>query len=189
VSGAKRGGRPPDPEADERILAAAQKLLATQGFSRMSIEAVAAESGVAKTTIYRRFSDKADLATAAIADLIPRTVPEPTGDAYHDLLVQLDFNRRVLDMAVIGTPLVEERSNPGLLDTFRERVVGPRMEILRRIIELGIERGQLRADLDADAVADLVMGAFLFRYLAAGHPDEDWPRRVLDSVWAGLRAS
>jgi AcrR family transcriptional regulator len=193
VTDAKRdgrpGGRPQDPEADRRILAAAQKLLATEGFGRMSIEGVAAKSGVAKTTIYRRFSDKADLATAAIAELIPLAVPEPSDDAYGDLLAQLDFNRRVLDMGLPGALLAEERRNPELMDTFRARVIEPRLAMFRRILEGGIERGEVRPDVDLDAAADLILGSFLFRYLAEGRPDEDWPRRVLDAVWPALKAS
>jgi AcrR family transcriptional regulator len=183
----KRGGRPQDPEADRRIVAAAQKLLANEGFNRMSIEAVAAESCVAKTTIYRRFRDKADLATAAIADLLP-LVPGPTGDAYADVLAQLDFNRRVIDMALPGTLLAEERRNPERIEGFRERVLRPRVAILRGILETGIERGELRPDLDLDAASDLILGSFLFSYLADGRPDPDWPRRVADTVWPALKA-
>jgi AcrR family transcriptional regulator len=193
VTDAKRarrpGGRPQDPEADRRIVAAAQKLLATEGFGRMSIEAVAAESGVAKTTIYRRYSDKTELAVAAIAELVPVAVPEPAHDAYRDLLAHLDFIRRTFDTAFLGALLGEERRNPGLLQTFRERIVEARVAIFREIVEAGIERGELRPDLDVDAAADLVIGSFFFRYLAEGRPDEDWPRRVLDAVWPALRAS
>jgi AcrR family transcriptional regulator len=143
-------GRPPDPEADQRIIQAAQKLLADQGFARMSIEGVAAESGVAKTTIYRRFSDKADLATAAIGGLVQLAVPTPVGNAYEDFLAQLEFNRRSIDMAFVGVLLAEEPRNPQLLATFRERVILPRL-----VLEDGcgrtdgrrpVERQHARAD-------------------------------------------
>jgi AcrR family transcriptional regulator len=183
----KRGGRPPDPEADRRIVAAAQKLLATQGFTRMSIEAVAAESGIAKTTIYRRFRDKADLATAAIAELLP-AVPQSTGNTYEDVVAQLDFNRRVIDMALPGTLLAEEQRNPEDIKGFRDRVLSKRVAILHEILEGGIERGELRPDLDLDAASDLILGAFLFHYLADGRPDPEWPRRVADTVWPALKA-
>jgi AcrR family transcriptional regulator len=183
------GGRPPDPEADRRILAAAQKLLALQGFSGMSIEGVAAESGVAKTTIYRRFSDKTELATAAIHDIIPVAVPQPTGATYDDLLAQVEFIREVVDTGLVGTVLAEERRNPRLLDLFREQVTGPRFAQLRGILETGVESGELRADLDLDAACDLIVGAFLARYLGQGRPDEAWPRSLVDTVWPGLAAS
>jgi AcrR family transcriptional regulator len=188
MTAASRGGRPQDPEADRRILEAAMKVIATEGFGRMSIERVAAEAGVAKTTVYRRFRDKADLATAVIAEVIPLAVPGPTDDVYADLLAQLDFNRRTIDMALPGALLAEERRNPQLLEHFRAGVLQKRIEILRQILEGGIERGELRADLDLDATADLVMGTFLFRYFAEGRPDEGWPRRVVDTLWPALKA-
>lgn len=189
MSGGRAAGRPPDPEAERRILAAAQKLMATQGFSRMSIEAVAAESGVAKTTIYRRFSDKVDLAMAAIAELLPLAVPSPKGDsAYDDLLAQLEFNRRSIDMALPGALLAEEPHNPQLLETFREQVLQPRIQILRQILAAGIERGEIRSDVDFEAACDLILGTFLFHYLAKGRPEKDWSRRVVDAVWPALSA-
>jgi AcrR family transcriptional regulator len=182
-------GRPPDPEADQRIIQAAQKLLADEGFARMSIEGVAAESGVAKTTIYRRFSDKADLATAAIGGLVQLAVPAPVGNAYEDLLAQLEFNRRSIDMAFVGVLLAEEPRNPQLLATFRERVILPRLEIFRQILAGGVERGELRADLDFDAVRDVVLGAIFVHHIVEGRPAGDWPRRVLDSVWPAFSAA
>jgi AcrR family transcriptional regulator len=188
VSGGRRG-RPQDPDADERIIAAAQKLLATEGFSRMSIEGVATESGVAKTTIYRRFTDKVELATAAIAEIIPLALPEPTGNAYEDIVAQLDVNRRRIDMSFVGTLLAEEPRSPQLLQAFRERVLGVRERILRTILEKGIEQGDVRPDLDVEAAIDLIFGSFLFRYIHEGRPDEDWPRRVMDVLWPALKAS
>jgi AcrR family transcriptional regulator len=180
-------GRPPDPEADRRIMDAAKKLLAIEGFSRMSIEGVAAEAGVAKTTIYRRWSSKAALVTAAIADLLPMAVPDPTGSTYDDLVAQLEHNRRTIDMALPGTLLAEERRNPALVETFRERVVRPRIGMLRAILEAGVEQGRVRPGADLDAAIDLVLGAFLFHYLAWGQPDADWPRRIADAIWPALR--
>lgn len=186
--GGRPGGRPKDPEADRRIIEAAQKLLAMEGFSGMSIEGVAAESGVAKTTIYRRFRDKAELVIAAIADVVPQMIPEPTGGTYEDLVTQLDFNRRVFDPALPGTLLVEERRNPQLLEAFREHVAGPRIALLRQVLDAGVARGEVRADADLDAACDLILGAFLFRYIAEGRPDEDWPRRVADTIWPALKS-
>ena len=184
-----RPGRPPDPEAYERIVSAAQKLIATEGFSRMSIERVAAESGVAKTTIYRRFANKVELAVAAIAERIPVAVPEPTGNAYEDLVAQLEFNRSVIDTGFLGALLAEERHSPQLLEIFRERVLGTRARILRAILTTGIEQGDLRADLDIEATIDLIFGSFVSRYLFDGRPAEDWPKRVVDSIWPALKAS
>lgn len=47
---------------------AALRQLAEVGYARVSMESIASEAGVARTTVYRRFKDKADLITTAIAD-------------------------------------------------------------------------------------------------------------------------
>lgn len=63
-------GRPRDPHADEAILAAARDLLAEGGLANLTVEGTAQRAGVAKTTVYRRYPTKLDLAVAAVADLV-----------------------------------------------------------------------------------------------------------------------
>ena len=70
-------GRPRDPEVDRAILSATLRLLGEQGYAGMSVDAVAAAAGVGKTTIYRRFATKADLATAAVASMIDEHARPP----------------------------------------------------------------------------------------------------------------
>lgn len=180
------GGRPQDPGADRRILEATIKLLSEQGFTRMSIEGVAAEAGVAKTTIYRRFTDKVDLVSAALNEYLAQLDPVELGSAREELVVHLRHNRERIDPAIPGSVLAEEEANPRLLEVFRERVIHPRLAMIRDTLQRGIDRGELRADLDTDAAAQLVAGAFFAHYLSRGRPDEDWPLRMVDAIWPGL---
>jgi AcrR family transcriptional regulator len=46
----------------------------------MSVDAVAAEAGVSKPTLYLRYPSKAALATAALAHLPEQTAPAKTGE-------------------------------------------------------------------------------------------------------------
>jgi AcrR family transcriptional regulator len=50
--------------ARERILAAASRLFYAHGLRGVGVDAVIAESGVAKATLYRHFPSKDDLAIA-----------------------------------------------------------------------------------------------------------------------------
>ena len=59
-------GRQPSPDTEEAILEATREILATAGVQGLTIEGVAARSGVAKTTIYRRWRSKHDLALAVL---------------------------------------------------------------------------------------------------------------------------
>ena len=57
-------GRPRDSSRDLAILDATLALLTEVGYEQLSMEAVAGRSGAAKTTIYRRYRDKAELVEA-----------------------------------------------------------------------------------------------------------------------------
>ena len=80
--GTRDPGRPRDQRASSAITDAALRQLADVGYARVSMESVAIEAGVARATIYRRYRDKADLITAAIAansstHLVPDRQPIP----------------------------------------------------------------------------------------------------------------
>src|SRR3712207_9259158 len=69
-----RGGRPRDPSRDDVIRAAILRLLAEVGYGALTMDAVAAEAGVGKATIYRRWRTKQDLVADTITELNDRTV-------------------------------------------------------------------------------------------------------------------
>src|SRR5690348_18371365 len=59
-------GRPKDLEKRAAILAAAKRLFPLSGFEGTSMDAIAAEAGVSKLTVYSHFTDKETLFFAAI---------------------------------------------------------------------------------------------------------------------------
>src|ERR1700678_756573 len=78
-------GRQLDATRDAALREAALELLAEIGYDRLSIDAVAARARASKTTIYRRWSGKAELVADAISSLRkPGAVPD-TGSLRGDL--------------------------------------------------------------------------------------------------------
>jgi len=70
----KRGrGRPRRAGADEEILAVTLELLREEGYRELSVDEIAEQTGIAKTTIYRRWPSKGVLVAAALASLAPRS--------------------------------------------------------------------------------------------------------------------
>ena len=61
-------GRPRDPERGRRILEAAQKHFNEHGLERASVDAIAAEAGVSKMTVYSNFGSKEQLFQAVVRD-------------------------------------------------------------------------------------------------------------------------
>jgi AcrR family transcriptional regulator len=185
-SAPRRAGRPRSAARDAAILEAALRLLAREGYVRMTVDQVAAEAGVSKATVYLRWPTKADLATAAVAGLREGGRTPPTGDLRTDLAAVLRDMRRNVEriggLGLVGTCLAEERSTPELLGLFRERSVAPRREEIRALLRAAARDGRLRPGADPDAAADALLGAHLGRHLAGGPVPEGWEEAVVDTV-------
>jgi AcrR family transcriptional regulator len=184
----RRPGARMDPEADRLILETAHRLLRELGYDRLTIDAVAREAGVARTTVYRRYRDKADLVSAAIQTLRQPGQRSTSGDARGDLIAHLDDVRRNWGVSLAGTLLMEEPYNPRLLELFRERMVIPQRSIVAETIQAGIERGQIRSDLDVERILDLLLGALFAAVFAGGRPGPGWPEEIVDALWPALEA-
>jgi TetR/AcrR family transcriptional repressor of mexJK operon len=73
-------GRPKDLEKRAAILAAAKRLFPLSGFEGTSMDAIAAEAGVSKLTVYSHFTDKETLFVAAIRARCTDQVPDALFD-------------------------------------------------------------------------------------------------------------
>jgi len=177
-----------DPEADRLILETTHRLLREQGYERLTIDGVAREAGVARTTIYRRYRDKADLVSAAIQTMIDRSKRPSTGNARSDLVAHVEQVRRNYGMSLAGALLMEEPYNPTMLEMFRQRMVAPQRTSVRQTLEEGIERGELRPDVDIERVIDLLLGALFGAVFAIGRPGPGWPHQIIDALWPALGA-
>ena len=186
---AARGpGRPRDQRASSAITGAALRQLDELGYARVSMESVACEAGVARTTIYRRYRDKADLITAAIAGnnsthLSPGTSRHPRRDLISYLT---EFDERFAEscLEVVGT-LIGAREDPTALALHRERVVGPRMGYVRSLLETAVELGQLHPDVDLDLALQMLAGSVFARRVAGEPSAPGWAERAVDMIWAG----
>lgn len=171
----------------------ALRMLREEGYNRMSVDSVALEARVSKPTIYRRWPSKEDLATAAVRTLQLAEPAVETGKSKSDLIQTLEnFSRSLLrpnGMSLIGTVIAEEAHTPDLIRLFRERIVGPRRQMLRVILERAKERGEIRADTALDCVVNMLVGAFYARYLAESKVPGTFPRDLVETVWRGLEAT
>ena len=165
-SRAAAAGRPRDERASSAITGAALRQLGEVGYARVSMESVASEAGVARATIYRRYRDKADLITAAIADNNSAHLePAASTDPRRDLIAYLtEFDQRFAEscLEVVGT-LIGAREDPAALALHRQRVVGPRMGYLRSLLVTAVELGQLRPDADLDLALQMLAGSVFAR--------------------------
>jgi AcrR family transcriptional regulator len=172
--------RKPDRRAErskQAILDATRELLAEEGdVGSFTVEAVAARSGVAKTTIYRRWRDKWELALDAVMiDMLPRFAnPADVGDTRKELITFVDSVTKLWASPPYGPAMKgltsQIATQPELARVYREQVVEPRREQLRPVIERGIARGDLRPETDVRLVHELLVGPILYRLLLSGPP-------------------
>lgn len=178
-------GRPRDERATAAIAAAALRQLDDLGYSRMSMESVAAEAGVARATVYRRFQDKADLVTSALASRLDP--PALANSPLEKLVSFLDqFDARIAEhcLEVIGC-LLAAREAPEAMALHRSRVVQPRVRSTRELLEDARLCGLLRPDADLDLVLQMLVGAVFARRLAGLPHEPGWARRAVAQACRG----
>lgn len=175
-------------ERESEILDAALVLLCRVGYDRLTMDAVAAEAKASKATLYRRWTSKPSL----VVDAILRTkealqAPEvDTGSLREDLVQMacghggLTDTRSAEIMAGLVTAL---HHDPDFAVEFRTRVLGPKIEIGRRVFERARARGEITADLDLDLLSSALAGIILHRSFVLGLPaDEKTVAQVVDEI-------
>jgi AcrR family transcriptional regulator len=188
--------RPPQRSvrAEAAILEATRELLIEVGVHGLTVEGVAARAGVAKTTVYRRWRSKEELALAVLLEMVNEIVAVPDLGYVRDELVALvNVAVRILGKTLMGRVmqgLVSDlTANEELGKAFREQVVSLRLAEVRRLIQRGIARGELRPDVDAVLVHELLFGPVYYRLLLSGGKlDGRLAERIVDAVVPGIAA-
>jgi AcrR family transcriptional regulator len=169
-NGTKRHpGRPRSEQARRAILRSTLSLLQHTGFPDLTIEAIAADAGVGKTTVYRWWPDKGALVVDAFASSTETKLHFPdTGSVYRDMSLQMNQFLGILRTRrgrIVAELLGAGQSDPELLEAFRERFLRPRRQEAYATLRRGIERGELHNSLDLDLVLDVLYGAMYMRFL------------------------
>ena len=175
-------------ERESEILDATLVLLCRVGYDRLTMDAVAAEAKASKATLYRRWTSKPSL----VVDAILRSkealqAPEvDTGSLREDLVQMACGHGGLTDtrsseiMAGLVTAL---HHDPDFAVEFRTRVLGPKIEIGRRVFERAQARGEITADLDLDLLSNALAGIILHRSFVLGLPaDEKTVAQVVDEI-------
>jgi len=177
----------------QAILDATRELLAQGDARALTVQAVAARSGVAKTTIYRRWRDKRELALdAVVIDMLqPFDEPADAGDTRKELLAFADSVVTMLAATPYGpamqAPVSQIATDPRLARVYRERAVPPRLDQLAPVIKRGIARGDLRAGTEVRSVHELLAGPVFYRLLLSGAPlDRHLGARLAGAILAGF---
>lgn len=138
------------------------------------MERVAAESGAAKTTVYRSWPTKAALCMDLYLEVANRELHDPdSGSIETDLRYIADTVVRLQTKTVAGPAFIgliaEAQLNPQTRAAFLE-FAKRRRGITRKALERAIARREVRSDIDIDLVIDALGGATTFRLLQGHAP-------------------
>ena len=185
-----RPGRPRQVDLDQRLETAVLALLRDRGPAAVTVEAVATQSGVAKTSIYRRYANRGELLTAALQNAIG--VPQLSEEGTVRDKVRSSLQQAWRQMADIlgsgGLAAIVGNSDPEFTELFRA-ALRPYDEALVARIREDMQAGLLRPDLDPDAVASLLLGAYVGELVRRGRVDPGWLDRSLEMIWTTLLAA
>jgi AcrR family transcriptional regulator len=164
---ARRGGRPRSTRAHEAILDAALAEWAEHSLAGMTIERVAARAGVARTTVYRRWSSLPELCMDALTHL-REPFPTPPGESVpDDLMVLLRALRHLLTESRLGRLIpqlaVEASRHPDLSLTYWNDYLVRGSSVLADVLRRGVAEGSIRPDLDVELAIDLLTGPLFKR--------------------------
>ena len=189
---AHRYGRARDPDIDARILAVANRHLASHGYEAMSLAAVAQEARTTRQALYRRWPTKASLAAAALTATVDDAAAATTQDPLTDLTAELaNFQRGVSRpgrLSLVGT-MLQDSTAPEALTRYRTHVVAPRRRRIRAILDQARHLGLIDPDADLDVAVTMCTGSWYARALAGAPPPPNWPARTAALVWRALGGS
>ncbi|WP_188487099.1 TetR-like C-terminal domain-containing protein [Williamsia phyllosphaerae] len=164
--------RPRSRRVHEAVLEATAELLAAGGLAAATTDAVSAQSGASKTTLYKHWPNRLTLAVEAFAHHMTDTVTPPdTGSTEGDLRAHMRMVAEFYATAqgrIYAELLAAAVTDPVAGDLLRTRFLDHRREVVLATWQRGIDRGEVDPALDFQAVNDVLFGPIIFR-LVSGH--------------------
>lgn len=189
----KPRGRPRDPAARKKILAAASALLNDGGLAAVTMEAIALRAGVGKPTIYRLWPNAQAVAMAAFLETAKSPPPaRASGAALAALRLQL---RKVAEVFATragrnaAMMIAAAQSDSELAKVFYNHFVLKSREEGRELLARATAEGDVKAGVNVEAALDLIYAPVYFRLLIGHGPlDAGFTDAILDLALEGIRS-
>lgn len=181
-------GRPLDVDRENAILDAALDVLSEVGYDRLTVTAVHQRAHASAKTVYRRWSGKEELMTAALQRVVARSEREPedvrdTGSLRGDLVANLRAHDSTPNLArgLLAAAGVSGELGRLALDLLRSQEARMTKIILTR----AMDRGEIGPDVDPVLVADITRGMTMQHLLldaGTARVDDDFVATLVDRV-------
>ena len=151
-----------------KVLAAAHRLLETEGLASITFGRVSRETGVSRTTLYRHWSNPSELISDAWAQVAPSNRVAHTAVLEDDLVAVFRAVRDVVESPTMRRSLpallVAAQRDPVISSLHAQFVRDRRQPIVERLQD-AIAGGEIRADADPELLVDLLSGPIFYRQL------------------------
>ncbi|MBM9589872.1 TetR/AcrR family transcriptional regulator [Leptospira sp. 201903075] len=167
----KTAGRPRSEDLEPLVLKTTYEMLAKKGYHGFSIDDIVLETGVAKTTIYRRWPNKANLAMSTVTHMISPYLEFPKDVPFKKaLLDQMEALSTVFSGKfgrVISTLIGAGQQDLELSESILENYLLPRRKAAKLFFQHAIESKQIQplSDSEIDVCMDVLYGTLYFRLL------------------------
>ncbi|MGW6421597.1 TetR/AcrR family transcriptional regulator [Nocardia sp. NPDC055053] len=172
------------------ILRATAAQFALRGWEQLAIEAIAAEAGVSKQTIYRWWPSKAGLVADCLLEglLLPASsAPADTGDVRADLTAWLtalfdvagEPRTAVLFRSLIAAAAEDEQVGRQVRDALGAT------SALQSRLESARVRGELATDAPLRQIADALVGAIILHVITRATTEPELPAQLVHAVTGG----
>jgi AcrR family transcriptional regulator len=185
--------RPRSDEARRKTLEAARELIVENGVVNLTIEDVAARSGVAKTTIYRHWPERTALIVDTVNAMFQHLRTPDTGslrgdlEAFFGAVMKTDLSGHVGN---VMPAIIEAADRDPEMAYLLDRIGSERERVCRTIVERALERGEVRpeiADVGLEALIGVTVGPIVFQKIVRRRKlTPEYVDACLDVVIAGL---
>lgn len=161
----RKAGRPRNQDAEKIILDSTLELLASTGYTGLTLEQVAKKANSSKSTIYRRWDNKQQLVIAAFSTA-PVLKCTDRGDLKLELFDLMEQFTQVLHNTPIGgvlsTLIAERETDPKLSDSL-DPLIKARRKPFNDALRRAILRKELPANTELELAMDMIMGPIVVR--------------------------
>ena len=156
-------------KATASILRATLELGEQLGFDVLTVEKISARTGIAKTTIYRRWPNVSAMIVEAVLSKVTEDAPivqklnlrETFSTAMKLLVLLYSGPHGPTFRTLIGRAQNDESLRRAMMTHWVE----PRRRLARELLRRGMRSGELRPDIDPDVILDALYGAIYHRFL------------------------
>jgi AcrR family transcriptional regulator len=180
-------GRPRDGSRDIAIERGAIELLSEVGYEKLSIEGVAARAQVSKTTIYRRWKNKAELITDAVHHYAFCKMPAvDTGSLRGDLIEIITEKVKTMKSAdgqLFAGLIAASRKDPDLSNLLVQSMSKGAASVHDEVFKRAIKRGEIPANAKSETVLEIAPAVVTFRlFLSHQNVNRKFIEHFVDDV-------